>query len=477
MVSSLVTGTIWSFLQRFGGMAISFISNIVLARLLCPEDFGTMGMIMVFVSFADVLVDGGLGNALIQKKNISENDTTTVFTTNMLFSFLLFGLVFIAAPLIETYTNIQSLSLYLRVQALLIITRALYTVPLSLVTKQLLFQSLAKINLSASFISVSLSILMAYSGCGVWSLICRNLIFDVILVICVFAISKYHIKLGFDSNVFTELFNFGFFVVLSNIVENLYSNAITFFTGKKYSVKELGYYNQAYSLQQVPVYSMTSVLNQVLFPYFSKIQDNESQVRNKLKVSLQLTTFFVFPLLVFLICYAEQVITIIYSAKWLPCVPYFRLFCIAGLFNAMIHINRSLLKSKGRTKTIFVIQLLNAFIGVVLLLICLQISIIVTIIAFVVNTMLLYILTTTLSSRQINYHIITQIKDVSLNLLYACLAAMPCLYIFSLFELNVIIMLVLECIAYFGMYGILHIITKSRSWGTLWPIIKSFKRE
>ena len=476
MANSIVTGTVWSFIQRFGGMAISFISNMVLARLLCPEDFGTMGMIMVFVSFADVLVDGGLGNALIQKKQICDRDTTTVFTANLIFSFFLFGLVLIIAPFVENYTNIQSLSLYLRVQALLIITRALYTVPLSLITKQLLFQSIAKINISASFISVVISIIMAYCGCGVWSLICRNLVLDVIIVICVFAKSEYRIKLGFERDVFNGLFSFGFFVVLSNIVENLYSNSITFFTGKKYSVKELGYYNQAYSLQQIPIYSMTSVLNQILFPYFSKIQDDESQVRNKLKVSLQLTTFFVFPLLVFLMCYAEQVITIIYSDKWLPCIPYFRLFCLAGLFNAMIHINRSLLKSKGYTRTIFIIQILNALIGIALLLICLQISIIVTIIAFVANTVLLYVMTAIISGRKANYHIIIQIKDVSDNFLYACIAVVPCILIFRQLDLNMIIMVLLECLVYFGIYGTLHIITKTKSWSTLWPIVKSFKR-
>jgi len=476
MASSLVSGTMWSFLQRFGGMAIGFISNMVLARLLCPEDFGTMGMIMVFVSFADVLVDGGLGNALIQKKNVCEKDTTTVFTTNILFSFLIFGIVFFAAPYIESYTNVRFLSLYLRVQSILIITRALYTVPLSLVRKGLLFQSLAKINLSASFISVALCIVMAYSGCGVWSLICRNIVLDIIILLCVFVKSKYRIRLGVNRTAFKGLFNFGIFVVLSNIVENLYSNAITFFTGKNYSVKELGYYNQAYALQQMPIYSITSVLNQVLFPFFSKIQDDETQVKNKLKASIQLITFFVFPLLVFLMCYAEQVITILYSSKWLPCVPYFRLFCLAGLFNAMIHINRSLLKSKGHTKTIFFIQILNTIVGVALLLICLQISIIVTIIAFVANTVLLYIMTATLSGQKANYHIIRQIKDVSLNFLYACIAAVSCYYLFRLFELNVIIMVVLECLVYFGLYGTLHIITKSESWVTFWSIVRSFKR-
>lgn len=476
MASSIINGTIWSFIQRFGGMAISFVSNMVLARLLCPEDFGTMGMIMVFVSLADVLVDGGLGNALIQKKNIGENDTTTVFTANMVFSIFLFCLVFVIAPFIESYTSISRLSLYLRVQSVMILTRALYTVPFSLITKQLLFQSLAKINLFASFLSVSLSILLAYNGCGIWSLIWRNIVLDTILVICVFAKSRFKIRIGFDKAVFKGLFNFGFFVVLSNIVENLYSNAITFFTGKKYSVKELGYYNQAYSLQQMPIYSMTSVLNQVLFPYFSKIQDDEEQVKDKLKTSMQLTTFFVYPVLVFLIFYAEQVITILYSEKWLPCVPYFRLFCIAGLLNAMIHINRSLLKSKGYTKSIFYIQIANTVIGIALLLICLQISMIITVIAFVVNTIILYVMTATVSGLKIRYHLIQQIKDVMGNLVLSVCSIVPCWYLLGYIHLNIILMVVLELLSFGLIYIVFHLIIKTESWHTLYPILKSFKK-
>lgn len=471
MSNSLVAGTFWSFLQRFGGMAIAFISNMTLARLLCPEDFGTMGMIMVFVSFADVLVDGGLGNALIQKKIIDEKDTSTVFLANLLFSLLLFGLVFFVSPFIESYTNIDNLSIYLRVQSVLILTRALYTVPLSLLTKRMQFQSLAKINVSASFFSVLVCIIMAYYDYGIWSLICRNILMDIMLVVCLFIKSKYVIKLGFDKKVFQELFNFGFFVVLSNIVENLYSNAITFFTGKKYSIRELGYYNQAYSLQQMPIYSLTSVLNQVLFPYFSKIQDNDSLVKDKLKTSIQMITFFVFPLLVFLICFAEQVITIIYSEKWLPCIPYFRLFCLAGFFNALIHINRSLLKSKGYSKTIFHIQLSNTIVGIILLLVFLQISMIATVMAFVANTILLYILTTLLSGEKIGYNFKNQIKDVSINMILAVIAALPCLLFVHNIRCNVLIITILGLFFFGFIYLCLHIAIKTDIWNSLLKII------
>lgn len=476
MVSSVVVGTIWSFIQKFGGLAVGFISNMVLARLLCPDDFGVVGMVMVFVSMADVLVDGGLGNALIQKKDITSKDISTVFTTNLIFSLLLFSLCFICAPLIESYTGIENLSLYIRVESVLILIRAFYVIPASIINKKLMFKSLAKINLLVSFTSVSVSILLAYIGCGVWSLLIRNIIIDMSLTILYFVTCRCKLSIGFDKSIFKELFGFGFFVVLSNMIESAYANFITFLIGKRYSVKDLGYYNQAYSLQQIPVYSMTSVLNQVLFPYFSKIQDNEEQVRNKLRYSIQLTTFFVFPLLLFLIVYADQIIILLYSNKWLPCIQYFRLFCVAGFFNAIIHINRSLLKSKGHTKLIFNIQIFNAILGVALLMIGLRYSVTTAVIAFVVNIIILFVLTAYISGSKIDYNIIRQAMDVLPNMLIAAICLIPCYLIFENLYFNIFVKVLLEFLFFLCLYFCCHYALKTTIIKTLLFILGLSKK-
>lgn len=475
MTSKIISGTVWSFLQKFGGLAIGFIANMTLARLLCPEDFGTIGMIMVFVSFADVLVDGGLGNALIQKRNVTEDDYSTVFLSNLLFSLAVFSLLFFLAPVIETYTSISQISIYLRVQAILILIRALYVVPYSILTKKLLFKSLAKINLLSSSISVSIAISLAYVGGGVWSLICRNILFDAILLFFLYSKSQYKIKIRFNKKSFNELFGFGIFVVFSNLIENLYSNAVTFFTGKQYSVRELGYYNQAYALQQMPVYSLSSVLNQVLFPYFSKIQCNRDEVRYKLKCSIQLVTFVIFPLLLFLICYANQVISLVYSPKWLPCVAYFQLFCIAGMFNAMIHINRSLLKSHGFTKTIFRIQIANTVIGICLLLFFLRISMKATVCAFVVNSLLLFLMTTYASGKKIGYSIVVQLGNVLPNFVISLICILIDYYVFKCLSVNIIMALVLEFLFFVSLYVSCHFIFNTNVFQILKIITKNFK--
>ena len=156
--NGIVGATIWSSIQRFGGLAISFISNMVLARLLGPDDFGTMGLIMVFITVADVLVDGGLGNALIQKKSLEEKDKTTIFTANLFFSVFLFGFLFLIAPAVETFTEVKGFSLLLRVQSVCVLIRAFYVVNVSQITRALNYPKLAKITLASQFTSTAVSI-------------------------------------------------------------------------------------------------------------------------------------------------------------------------------------------------------------------------------------------------------------------------------------------------------------------------------
>ncbi|MGM9777831.1 MAG: lipopolysaccharide biosynthesis protein, partial [Prevotella sp.] len=418
MAEGIIKGTIWSGIQRFGSLAIGFISNIVLARLLCPEDFGAMAMVMVFVGIADTIVDGGLGNALIQKKEIEDIDIKTVFSSNLVFSILLFVLFFLIAPLIEEYTNINNLAVYIRVEAFQLFFRALYVIPFSLMQKKFEFARLARINIIASSLSVVTAISFALFGYGIWSLILKNLSLDFYLLILYAIIGPMNYKIGFGWKSFKKLFSFGFFVVLANLFETLYSNLVSFFVGKKYAAKELGYYNQAHALQQIPTYSITAVLNQVLFPYFSNLQESRENLESKLRLSLQMMTFFVFPLLLFLICFAEQIITILYSSKWLPSVPYFQLLCIGGLLNAMIHINRSYIKAAGRTKVIFIIQVLSTVIGIILLYVGLCHSMIMGMSALAFNGIILYIMTASISGKESNYSIFRQLLDVSPNMVF-----------------------------------------------------------
>ena len=468
----IVNATIWSSIQRFGSLTISFVSNMVLARLLCPEDFGTVAMIMVFVGLADVLVDGGLGNALIQSKKVSRNDIATVFSTNLIISLSLFITFFLFAPAIASYVRIENFDNYLRIESIMILIRAFYVVNFSLANRKLKFKTLAWIGLTSNFIATIIAIVLAYCGMGIWSLILKNIIYDMSSCFLFYLQEKAPLLLYVSKSSFKRLFSFGFFVAASNTLEMLYSNILSFVIGNRFSVKELGYYNQAYSLEQIPVYSMTSVLNQVMFPYMAKMQDEKDSIKENIRKSTMCISFFMFPLMVFLMCFAKPIIIVLYSEKWVPSVPYFQILCIIGFFNALFHLNRSVLKAIGKTKQLFYSQVFSILLGFLLIILALRYGIfyVVGVVAF--NQVLSYVIVSIMSGSRIGYSILTQIKDTLMNFMVAVISGVISIYISSHFHWHAFILVIVMLMIYFIFYLSIHVVLRSMSSRIVFTIVK-----
>lgn len=459
--NGIVSATIWSSIQRFGGLAISFISNMVLARLLSPDDFGTMGLIMVFVTIADVLVDGGLGNALIQKKELEEKDKTTIFTTNLIFSVFLFGLLFFIAPFVESFTKVAGFALLLRVQSVCVLIRAFYVVNVSQITRALNYLTLARITLISHFAATTIAIIMAFCGMGVWSLLFKTILLDFFSCVFYAIASPFKYKIAFDKKSFKELFGFGFPVALANVIESLYANIISFVIGKAYSVKDLGYFNQANSLKQIPVYSVSAVINQVFFPFFSRIQDDTNALVQKYRVTIRTVTFFVYPILSFLIFFAEPVIILIYSEKWKPCVPLFQVLCLSGYFNALYHLSRSTIKAIGKSKLLLCTQLISLCVSLVFVCLFLRFDIQTFVWVIVIDAVISYSIVGFCIGKHLGYSLISQIRDWGATLVISMLVA----YSMSFVASKIAMPMVLEVIIFFvfnvGLYFLVNSLLKN----------------
>lgn len=419
----MVKATSWSLLQRVGAMVISFFTNIVLARLLTPDDFGSVGLILTFVSIADLFVDAGLGQSLIQKQNVGKHDISTVYTTNLLLSIVFFASIFVIAPWVEDYMEVPKLALYLRVDSVTIILRSLYVVHSAILNKQLNFKTLAKVSIGASLSSSFVAIMMALFGFGIWSLICKNIIMH--LVFCILYRANVRIKPSLYINKVSlkQLFSFGWFVSLSSLIDVLYTNLASFIIGKRYSVEQLGYYTQAHNLKQIPVYSLSMVISQVLFPMFSKEQDSTAQIKTYAQKIITISTALVFPLMLCLVVVAEPLIILLYSSKWLPSVPYFRILCVAGLVNILIHINRSILMALGASKSLFKVQLAAMCIGVLLMVIALKFDVFVFIISIALYSFINWFLVAIKTGRIIGYSVLQQIISIGCSLILSTITA------------------------------------------------------
>lgn len=471
---SLVNATFWSAIQRFGGLAIGFISNIVLARLLNPEDYGIVGLILVFVGVADVLIDGGLGNALIQKKSLTDKDISTVFSSNLLLSIFLFGLLFFSAPSIADYVNIERFDLFLRIEAVMIIIRALYVVHFSLINRDMDFQLLAKINIISNTLTTILAILMAILGMGVWSLILRNILLDVILCFSYCYKRPLSFSLRIYKNSLRQMIGYGFFVALSNVAETLYSSLLSFILGKKFSVKELGYYNQAYSLEQIPVYSVTSILNQVYFPFLSKEQEDIPKMRVDIQKSIMVMSFFVYPLMIYLICFAQPIIVLLYSEKWMPAVPFFQILCTLGFTNYLYHLNRSILKAIGKSRALFSSQIIGCCIGILLIVAAIPLGIFAVVIAVAFNSIIGVIIVAWFTGEYIGLNLFQQTKMAILNFIFSLATGLLSYYVFINFTWNEFILLPISFTFFVMIYGLLHFMFKSLSFQMVFSIFENY---
>lgn len=361
-----LSGMIWSFVQRFGTMAISFVSNIVLARLLTPDDYGTIGMLMIFIAVANTFVDGGFGSALIQKKEPTKDDYSTIFWWNMFLSVVLYGILFLGAPAVARFYNLPILCDVLRVQGIVLIINALSIIQQNQLRKQLRFKRLATVTVISATLSAGIAIILAYLGWGVWALVAQQLMLSGFTAILLWVLNKWYPSLVFSKESFKQLFGFGGFILVSNLINTFCDNIQGLLLGKFATSSTLGLYTQARKLEEISSTSISSIVNQVAYPVLSQKQDDKIALINIIRKFITIIATLVFPLMLYLILIAEPLITFLYSERWIECVPYFQILCIAGLAICLQSINLNAIAAIGKSKIMFKWTIIKRVLGLVL---------------------------------------------------------------------------------------------------------------
>ena len=362
-----VFGMIWTAAEKFGSMVMAFISNLILARLLLPEDFGVIGMLHIFIAISGAFMIGGFGDAIIQKKNTTHTDYSTVFMWNMVLSVFFYVIIFISSPAIARFYDMPSLCAVLRVYGLVLILVGLSVVQSSILRKELKFKLLSIRNLTASFCGLVVGIVMAFMGFGVWSLVISALVNQLMNAILVWRLSSWRPSIVFDKKSFKELFSFGGMMMLTSLVEKIYVNIQGLLIGKWYSANELGYYTQAKKLEDVPTSTLSYIVTNVSFPVFSKFQDDKNMLLYGLRKNIKAITYLNFPLCILLLVIASPLIELLYGAKWNSSVPYFQLLCLSGLLYTMNSLNGSVVKALGKGKLYFTLNLIQRIVGLLLM--------------------------------------------------------------------------------------------------------------
>lgn len=464
---------LWNSVQQFGVMFISFAVNILLARLLTPEDFGIIGMIMVFIALSEVFVDGGFASALIQKKAPTNADYSTVFYWNLFISLLLFILLFITAPFIERFYEMSNLTLILRVQGIILIINAFNIIQFNQLRKKLRFRELANVALIATLIGAIIGVIMAYLGYGVWSLVVKLLATSFFTTVFLWLKSKWIPSLVFSKRSFKDLFGYGAFILLTSLVDKIYNNIQQLIIGKVFSAGDLGYFTQAKKMEDIPVRGLSAVVNQVTFPVFSELQDDIERMKRGISKSLKAITFINFPMMVLLIVIAEPLILILLTDKWEASIPYFQILCIAGMIWTVLTTNTNIFKALGRSDMYFYVQFGKRVVGVLTILIGLRFGIFGMLYAVAINAYLFFFINAYYSSKLTGYRIMHQIKDIGPQYILAVFVGIITHFVGTYMSVNVYVDLVILSLVYLILYLGLALLFKIEGCKTFLDIILS----
>ena len=416
-------------------MIISFCANLVLARLLTPDDYGVIGMLLIFISVSNTFIDGGFGTALIQKKEPTQEDYSTIFFWNIFISVILTGILYISSPFISEFYRLPLLSDVLKVMGTVLVINAFSVVQTNILQKKFEFKKLATINIIANIAASILAIVLALRGFGVWSLVFRYLSCSLVISIILWITTKWKPMLTFKFKSFRTLGKFGGMVLLANLVETIYTEFQGLVIGRAFSAKDLGYYTQAKRLEEIPTLGISSAVNQASFPMYARLQDNKIALSLAVRKYVRALSLLVIPLYFLFILVAEPLITILFTEKWIESVDLFKILCLVGMIYPINTVNTNVIKSLGKGKLYFNLQLCKRVLGIALILFSIRYGLSAMMWSLVITSYIIFIINAIFSDKLIGYSFIRQIGDAfmpfAISIIILCLV-----YPISLLQIN-----------------------------------------
>lgn len=415
----VISNFIWRFAERCGAQGVKLIVELVLARILLPEDYGLIALVTVLIQILNVFVDSGLGNALIQKKDADDLDFSTVFYFNLVWCAILYGLLFLTAPIFASFYGQVELVPVLRVLGLQVIISGIKNVQQAYVSRTMQFKRFFYATLAGTLGAAVIGIIMAYSGFGVWALVCQQL-FNVMVDTTVLWITvKWRPKKLFSFDRLKVLFNYGWKLLVSSLLDTIYTEIRQLIIGKLYTSSDLAFYNRGKQFPNLIVTNVNTSIDSVLLPTMSKEQDNKERVKKMTRRSIQVSTYIMAPLMIGLACCASNIVTIVLTEKWLPCVFFLQIFCITYMFYPIHTANLNAIKAMGRSDLFLKLEIWKKVIGMILLLSTMFISVEAMAYSLLISTLTSMIINSWPNKKLLNYSFLEQMKDILPSILLA----------------------------------------------------------
>ena len=473
---NILSNFLWRFAERCGAQLVSFVVSIVLARILSPEDYGTIALVTVFTAILQVFVDSGLSTALIQKKDADELDFSSVFYFNFSMCLVLYAGMFIAAPYIAIFYEDMALTFIIRVLSLTIVISGVKGIQQAYVSRNMLFKRFFFSTIGGTIFSAILGIGLAYAGYGVWALVVQQLSNTMIDTLILWITVKWKPKKEFSWKRLRTLFSYGWKLLVSSLLDTVYNNLRNLIIGKMYSSSDLAYYNQGDKFPKIIVTNINTSIDSVLLPTMSNEQDDRNRIKSMTRRAIKTSTYVMAPLMMGLAFCAEPIVRIVLTDKWLPCVPFLRLFCISYMFWPVHTANLNAIKAVGRSDWFLKLEIIKMVVGLAFLLSSMGFGVMAMAYSLLLNSILSQVINSWPNRKLLGYGYLEQVRDFAPGILLA-VGMGVCVYFIDFLPLPIIITLVIQIIVGAVIYIGASAILKLEEFEYLLGMVKSYLKK
>ena len=444
----------WKIFENGGTQGIQFLIQLILARLLNPSDFGIIAIVLGFISISNIFVQSGLNTALIQKKQVTSDDFTSVFLLSSLLAFILYIILFISAPYIAKFYLQPKLSIFLRILSLVLFPNVLNSIQTVIIRRRMEYKKLFISSVGAILVSGVIGIILAIKGAGLWSLVILHIVnqFMVAIIMCVTV--KWRPKLLFSSGNVRQLFSYGWKLLVAGLLESMYKNSRSLIIGKLYLPAALSYYNRGEQFPSILVNTINGSFQSVILPILSSQQEDLTKIRETASIFIKTTSFIIFWMLMSLVILAEPLVIILLTEKWRASIPFVQIFCVAYMFIPINTANIQAINSIGRSDIYLKIQVIKKIIGIAIIALTCFFGVYAIAIGQVIYELVSVYLNAIPVRKLINYKLKDQIKDSFPAFFSSCWAGFG-MYIFGYLNIplfaKLVIQITISIIIYIGI--------------------------
>ncbi|MBQ5810622.1 MAG: lipopolysaccharide biosynthesis protein [Clostridia bacterium] len=470
-------GAFWSFSERVGAQLVSMVVTIVLARLLMPDDYAVVGIVTIFFTVANVLISGGLNTALIQKKDSTPIDFSTILITSLGVSLFIYLLLFFTSPLIADIYGIALLVPVIRVMGVVLIINAYKSILTAYIANTMQFKKMFTATISATLVSAAVGIAMAAAGCGVWALVAQQMINAAVGTAALFISTKFRVPFIFSKKSFKELFGYGWKIFVSSLISVIYDEINPLIVGLKFTAADLSFYTKGKSFPSMLNTTIGSTLSTVLFPVMSKVQDDKESLLAITRRYIQVASYLVFPLMCGFFAVSESFVALLLTEKWMPAVPFIQIFCISYMFDVINVGNLQTIKAIGRSDISLIMEIAkkSSYFAVILAFVFFSPSPQVLAVSSIVCVMVALIINTIPNRKLIGYRLRYQLADILPNFMIA-VAMGAAVWAMNALPISPLALLPMQIVAGAAIYVALSLATANKNFQYLCATLKGSLR-